>query len=142
MKIRDVRCILLSTQSGDQQFTSDHGTVRAFHAAIVVVETDEGLTGVGEAKGSPPVMKAIIEHELRPLLLGEDPTRVQYLWEKLYNGTRLGFALYYGRSRPVATASGDRMCALSGVDVALWDLAGKAAASRFTSCSVGQSGHG
>ena len=72
-------------------------------------------------------MKGIVEQQLRPLLLGEDPTRVAYLWEKMYNGPRLGLALYYGRSMPVGNAPGAMMCAISGVDVALWDLAGKAA---------------
>ena len=127
MKIRDVRCLLLSAPvPAHQQFTSDLGTVRAFHAAIVVVETDEGLTGYGEAKGSPLAMKAIVEHDLRPLLLGRDATHVQALWEQMYNGTRVGLALAYGRSQPTATSPGERLCAISGVDIALWDLAGKA----------------
>lgn len=127
IRITDVRCVLLSAPVPEnQQFTSDLGTVRAFHAAIVIVETDAGITGYGEAKGSPVVMKAIIEHDLKPLLIGQDPTRVRLLWEQMYNGTRLGQSLYYGRSQTTATASGERMCAISGVDIALWDIAGKA----------------
>lgn len=128
MKIRDVRVMLLSAPiPEDKQYTSDFGTVQTRSAAIVVVESDEGLVGYGEAKGAPLVMKGIVEHQLRPLLLGEDPTRVAYLWETMYNGPRLGLALSYGRSMPVSDAPGMLMCAISGVDVALWDLAGKAA---------------
>ena len=128
MKIRDVRIMLLTAPiPKERQYTSDFGTVQSRSAAIVVVETDDGLTGYGEAKGTPLVMKAIVEHELKPLLLGEDPTRVTYLWEKLYNGSRLGLSLYYGRSMPHGEAPGEMMCAISGVDIALWDLAGKAA---------------
>ena len=128
MKIRDVRVMLLTAAiPPDKQYTSDLGTVVSQSAAIVVVETDEGITGYGEAKGTPIVMKNLVEHHFKPLLIGEDPTRPTYLWEKMYNGSRLGLALYYGRSMAVPEAPGNFMCALSGVDVALWDVAGKAA---------------
>lgn len=128
MKIRDVRTILLTAPiPKEKQWTSDFGTAQAFNAAIVVIETDEGITGYAEAKGTPQVMRAIIEHELKPMLVGQDPTRVQYLWERMFNGFRLGLSLAFGRSQPVATAPGELMCAISGVDVALWDIAGKAA---------------
>jgi len=128
MKIRDIRCMLLTAPiPQDKQFTSDIGTWKACHAAIAVVETDEGITGYGEAAGkSPLTMKSIIEHDLKPLLVGEDPTRVTYLWERMHNGTRLNLSLFYGRSQPEPHAPGEFMCAMSGVDVALWDIAGKA----------------
>jgi len=118
--------LLTAPIPAERQYTSDLGTIQAVSAAIVVVETDEGLVGYGEAKGTPQVMRGIVEHELKPLLLGEDPTRVEYLWEKMYTGSRLGLSLYYGRSMAVSTATGELMCAISGVDVALWDLTGKA----------------
>lgn len=128
MKIRDVRVMLLTAEiPPDKQYTSDLGTVVSQSAAIVVVETDEGISGYGEAKGTPIVMKHLVEQQFKPLLVGEDPTRPTYLWEKMFNGSRLGLALYYGRSMAVPEAPGNFMCALSGVDVALWDLAGKAA---------------
>lgn len=127
MRIRDVRTMLLTAPvPKEHQYTSDLGTVVSFSAAIVVIETDEGITGYAEAKGTPQVMKGIIEHELKPKLLGEDPTRPQYLWEKMYNGSRLGLSLYYGRSQPMSHAPGEMMCAISGIDVALWDISGKA----------------
>ncbi len=127
MKITDVRAMLLTAPIPKQhQYTSDLGTVVSQSTAIVVIETDEGITGYGEAKGTPVVMKGLIEHHLRPLVLGEDPTRVAYLWEKMFNGSRVGLALHYGRSMAVPEAPGNLMCAISGVDVALWDIAGKA----------------
>jgi L-alanine-DL-glutamate epimerase-like enolase superfamily enzyme len=119
--------LLTASIPPDKQFTSDIGTWTKANAAIVVIETDEGITGYSEAKGSPVVMKSIIEEELKPLLIGEDPSRVTYLWEKMFNGTRLGLSLYYGRSQPRSTtALGEVMCAISGIDVALWDVFGKA----------------
>ncbi|MCL5027027.1 MAG: mandelate racemase/muconate lactonizing enzyme family protein [Chloroflexi bacterium] len=128
MKIRDVKVMLVTaTIPPERRWTSDFGTATKSSAAFVKVETDEGVTGYGEAKGTPLVMKSIIEHELKPLLVGEDPTRVTYLWEKMYNGSRLGLSFYYGRSQSRSTAaSGEVMCAISGVDVALWDLCGRA----------------
>jgi L-alanine-DL-glutamate epimerase-like enolase superfamily enzyme len=128
MKITDVRAMLLTAPiPKEHQYTSDLGTVVSSNAAIVVVETDEGIVGYGEAKGTPIVMKDMVEHQLRPLLLGEDPTRVAYLWEKMVNTSRLGLALYYGRSMASPQVPGNLMCAISGIDVALWDIAGKAA---------------
>jgi D-galactarolactone cycloisomerase len=127
MKITDVRAMLLTAPiPKEHQYTSDLGTVVSQSTAIVVIETDEGITGYGEAKGTPVVMKGLVEQHLRPLVLGEDPTRVAYLWEKMFNGSRVGLALYYGRSMAVPEAPGNLMCAISGVDVALWDIAGKA----------------
>ena len=128
MKIRDVRTMLLTVPIPKKlQYASDIGTIQSRSAAIVVIETDEGLTGYGEALGSPQVMKAIIEHQLKPLLVGEDPTRTAYLWEKMYSVARLGLSLYYGRSMPEGGVPGEKMRAMSGIDVALWDIAGKAA---------------
>jgi L-rhamnonate dehydratase len=91
-------------------------------AAIIRVHTDVGVVGLGEADSSPHVIKAIIEaprsHSImagiRELLMGEDPLLVRRLWRQMYDGT-----LYVGRRGAV-------LHALSGVDIALWDLAGKA----------------
>lgn len=109
----------------ERRWRNDAGTAVRHEAAIVVVETDEGITGYGEAKGSPPVIRAIVETRLRPLLLGQDPTRIEYLWESIYNGRRLDLALKYGRPYHAANIRGEVMCAISGVDVALWDILGK-----------------
>jgi L-rhamnonate dehydratase len=90
-------------------------------ALIVRVHTDEGLVGIGEVDSSPAVIHAIIHAPLshsiacglRQLLLGEDPLERERLWRKLYDGS-----YYFGRR-------GAAIHALSGIDIALWDIAGK-----------------
>src|SRR5688572_19550002 len=98
MKITSVRVLLLSAPiPPERQWTSDFGRMAKQDAAIVVVETDEGLTGYGEAKGVPVLMKTIVEEILGPSLVGQDPTRVEYLWERMYSGLRTELALSHGR---------------------------------------------
>jgi len=88
---------------------------------IVRIETDEGITGIGEVDAPPTVVKALIQapisHSwakgLEQLLIGENPLNIEYLWEKLYQGSIL-----YGRR-------GLAINTISGIDIALWDLAGK-----------------
>ncbi len=127
MKITDVKTMLLTYVCPPQdEHHSDFGRHVAYHAAVVVVETDEGIKGYGEAKGDPDVMKAAIEKHLKPMLVGKDPTQVEYLWELMYNGSRIGLTLKYGRPHPVLGHLGEYMCAVSGVDIALWDVTGKA----------------
>src|SRR5262249_32112977 len=63
---------------------------------------------------------------LAPLLIGEDPTNTERLWEKMYNGTRLEPALARGYSMPTHGRRGEHLCAIAGVDVALWDIWGRA----------------
>jgi galactonate dehydratase len=80
------------------------------------LHTDEGLTGLGEPylEGHPEGVIAEVRR-LEPLLLGEDPRRVEHLWERMYT------AGGHYRGGPVT------MSAISGIDIALWDVAGKAA---------------
>jgi len=126
VKITDVRTVLLTAPiPAERRWRSDFGSNTKFHAAIVVVETDEGIIGYGEAKGEALAIKTIVESRLKPALIGEDPTRVEYLWEKLYSGSRLGLALKYGRPYHGHNVKGEVLCAISGVDVALWDIFGK-----------------
>jgi len=77
------------------------------------IETDEGVTGWGEAtlEGHASTIVAAV-HQQRPILVGEDPRRIEYLWQGMY---RAGFY----RGGPVF------MSAISGVDHALWDILGK-----------------
>lgn len=85
-------------------------------AHLVEVETDAGLTGWGECFGPGPVARAnrtIVEKVLAPRLLGADPLNREALWHMLYNAMR-----DHGQK-------GMPLQALSGVDIALWDLAGK-----------------
>jgi L-alanine-DL-glutamate epimerase-like enolase superfamily enzyme len=88
---------------------------------ILKIDTDEGITGIGEVDAPPTVVKALMKaplshswaRGLEQLLIGEDPLNIGYLWQKLYEGSIL-----YGRRGLVINA-------LSGIDIALWDIAGK-----------------
>jgi len=87
-------------------------------AHLVEVETDEGFTGWGECFGPGNVARAnktIVETVIQPLLLDENPLDRDVLWHKVYNLLR-----DHGQK-------GMPMQALSGVDIALWDIAGKVA---------------
>jgi L-rhamnonate dehydratase len=88
----------------------------AFHGWVLVeIFTDAGLVGLGNAALSPLVTKACIDTYLKPLLLGADPWDTEYLWQQMYRRT-----MAFGRK-------GVAMTAISAVDIALWDLLGKAA---------------
>src|SRR5947209_4706158 len=81
---------------------------------FVTVDTDEGIWGVGESNltSREEAVVGYINH-LRPLLIGQDPTRIEYLWQVLF---RSGF---FPADRVGASAIG-------AIDTALWDIAGKA----------------
>ncbi len=132
MKITDVCATWLRAPIPESaQHTSDFGRPRTFDMTLVQVDTDAGITGYGEAKaevGSAAIcgpVAAAVNQELRPLLMGEDPGNIQGLWEKMYSGTRAHYALRYGRPFPELGRRGLRIAAISGVDMALWDLLGK-----------------
>jgi len=81
---------------------------------FVVVDTDEGIYGVGEAgiTGRELAVMGAIEH-LKPLLIGQDPARIEHIWQTLFRG---GFF----PAQHILSA------AISAVDIALWDIKGKA----------------
>ena len=117
MQIAEVRTIPLSYRC-PTPYASAAGMITARSALLVEIETDDGLIGLGEAgSAGGPLMstQVVIEQELQPLLLGEDPLRIEYLWQKMFQRTR-----QHGRRGIV-------MHAISGIDIALWDLAGKVA---------------
>lgn len=115
----------------ERRHTSDFGLMDTFNTGLVTIRTEDGLTGYGEAKihvgsaGDYAAVCAVVEHELRPLLLGQDSRNVSGLWQRLYNGSRARHAETEGRSFPVLGRRGVTVSALSGVDTALWDLLGK-----------------
>ncbi len=82
--------------------------------AYVKIVTDEGLYGLGEASLSGRTL-AVVEalKTLKPLLIGQDATRIEFIWQDIFRGT-------FWRGGPVLQS------ALAGIDIALWDLAGKA----------------
>jgi L-alanine-DL-glutamate epimerase-like enolase superfamily enzyme len=132
VKIRDVEAAWLHCPlDAARQHTSDFGRITAFDGVLITITTEDGLKGYGEAKpavgsaGNGAAIVAIVRHELRPLLVGVDARDIGRLWGRMYNGTRAALAERFGRAMPVLGRRGIHVAALSGVDLALWDLAGK-----------------
>jgi L-alanine-DL-glutamate epimerase-like enolase superfamily enzyme len=132
MKITHVEAIWLQVPiAPEQQHVSDFGRAATFDTALVRVYTDAGITGVGEAKvsaGSPGDyhgVVAIVNHEFGPRLVGEDPRNITRIWENLYSGTRGHYAIARGHVFPAMSRRGASISALSGIDIALWDILGK-----------------
>lgn len=126
MEITAVTAVPLSnTIPEEHRHRTDLGTKVKTDATLVFVETDGGLRGIGASLVNPPVVEAIIEHQLEPLLVGEDPMYTERLWEKMYNGSRWEPSLERGYSQPRSDRRGLTLEAIAGVDIALWDLKGK-----------------
>lgn len=128
MRITKVSAIPMSAHvPPERRHRTDLGTKVKSDATLILVETDKGLTGMGAALGSPPVVKAIVEHELAGDCIGEDPMFSERIYEKMYNGSRAQPALERGVSQPeVSRRSGMAMEAIAGVDIAVWDVKAQA----------------
>lgn len=116
----------------DRQHVSDFGRLRTFDAAILRVETDSGLIGWGEGKnaagsaGNYAALVHLLNHEFGPRLLGRDAAEITPVWEDLYNGSRAGAAAARGHALPELARRGITIAAISAIDIALWDIRGKA----------------
>src|SRR5262250_1346120 len=128
MKIVNVSAIPMSAPVPEEkQHRTDLGTKVKSDATLIRVETNTGLTGIGAALGTPPVVAAIVEHELAPELVGEDPMFSERLYEKMYNGSRATPALERGVAQPeVSRRRGVVMEAIAGIDIAIWDVKAQA----------------
>ena len=116
MKITDIKTIRLraAIPAAGQVF-SRSGVRNTRSAALVQVETDEGVSGIGSCSGNGELIEIIVARILKPLLLGMDPTDIEAVWDKAY--VRGGHKEFGTR--------GIGVVALSGIDVALWDILGK-----------------
>src|SRR5262245_62992482 len=118
MKITGIDCHVLLVPDLDTGATSS-----AQDDIVVFVHTDEGISGIGETDVNPWIAKACIEAPsthtmglgLKDMLLGENPLEPERIWEKLYTGSAMN-----GRRGAV-------ICAIGALDMALWDIRGKAA---------------
>jgi len=133
MKITNVEAFWLRCPiPKEKQHLSDYGLLTNFDMTLVVVTTDSGLQGFGEAKaavgssGSCASIVSCIENEIKPILLGKDARHISRIWEHIYNGTRDHYSLSRGRKFPILGRRGLTISAMSGIDTALWDLKGKA----------------
>ena len=117
MKITDVHTIAVEVVLPEPVYDANY-TMATKPALLVEVETDQGLVGLGEAAhfGGPMASTAqVIEHELRDYLIGQDAGNIEYLWELMHRRA-------YKHAR-----GGIVIAAISGIDIALWDLRGKQA---------------
>ncbi len=118
MKITDIECHVLLAPNMSKGSTSS-----AQDSFIVVIKTDEGISGIGESDVNPWIAKACIDAPgthtmglgIRDILIGADPLAVEELWRRMYVGT-----CFNGRR-------GALIHAIGAIDMAPWDIRGKAA---------------
>jgi L-rhamnonate dehydratase len=130
MRVTDVEAMVLDTgknYSNPAEAGEAHG-VR--FVALIKITTDEGIVGWSDVETQPHVGKAIVGapssgaigfESLKAALVGEDPFERERLWQKMYR-----YLAYYGRQ-------GAGMQMLSGADIALWDIVGKATGRSISS---------
>jgi L-alanine-DL-glutamate epimerase-like enolase superfamily enzyme len=123
VKITDVEAMVLDS---GKDYANPVGAAEAHgvrFVALIKVTTDAGIVGWSDVETQPHVGRAIVElpssgqvgfESLRSALIGEDPLERERLWQKMYT-----FVGYFGRQ-------GAGMQVISGIDIALWDIAGKA----------------
>lgn len=117
MKITGIKAIPVRWQEMGYEIWDSQSRFSGRQAVLIRVETDEGIVGWGESAffGGPlEVIKVIVEKELIPFFMGKDPFMSEQLWETAYNT-----CVKNGRRGAVVAA-------LSGIDIALWDIKGKA----------------
>lgn len=114
MKITSVQAMILRTKM-DKPFTSARGWwYKTKNAMLVKVTTDEGIEGWGEAYGPAEVTKAVVDNLLAPMVIGANPFDIDVLWEKMYQRVEDYDPQGFG------------VAGLSAIDIALWDIMGKA----------------
>ncbi|MFQ6030806.1 MAG: mandelate racemase/muconate lactonizing enzyme family protein [Dehalococcoidia bacterium] len=138
MRITDIEAIALVFPPPDKHYWTALRPIGRVSELVVRVHTDQGMVGIGEAHGAgmpfPGIYRQdpdgslhaegasrIVVDVLKPLLVGEDPRDNERLWSKMFElNHEIGWAMK-GWGRPQI------MTAIAAVDIALWDLKGKAA---------------
>jgi D-galactarolactone cycloisomerase len=111
--IKKVTCHVVSAPV-ERPFTSSRGWLyKTRGSCIVEIETQDGMVGWGECYGPAHVSRAFIDTQFGPRIIGQDAFDVEVIWEDLYNRIK-----DYG-------SSGMAIAAISGIDIALWDIIGK-----------------
>jgi D-galactarolactone cycloisomerase len=117
MKITGITTYVLAADLGASAFGWSQRVGSTRQTAICVIETDAGIQGYGEALyfgGPSSIVAQLIDLALGPLIIGHDPFDTAVIWDMLYNWTR-------DQGQKGLTIS-----AISAVDIALWDIKGKA----------------
>jgi len=111
MKITDVQCHVVRPRKPSDALPPD------WQWAFVTIETDEGITGWGESSNVPRNASRLVAKGVeacREALIGEDPSDIERIWHKIYRR----YSYLGSRGFPTTV--------LSGIDIALWDIKGKA----------------
>ncbi|MAG13970.1 MAG: mandelate racemase [Spirochaetales bacterium] len=117
MKITGIKTYVLAADLAGRSFGWSQRTTDSRQAAICVIDTDAGVSGCGEAfyfGGPASIVADIIDNALGPIVNGSDPMDTGVLWDRMYNWTR-------DQGQKGVTIS-----AISAIDIALWDIKGKA----------------
>ena len=141
MKISDVELMVLKSEDLYNNPEGPEEPLGPTYMGLVKVTTDAGLVGYSDMETAAPVAKACVDTPrwsevegmefmdgLRSLLVGQNPLEVERLWNRMYRGT-----IYFGRR-------GAALQAISAIDIALWDICGKAYGNQSTSCWAGSGG--
>ncbi len=121
MRITDVYVTVIEQELSGPFWTS-HSPITHVREAVAWIQTDEGLVGVGEAKtGTPARTARVILEGFKPFLVGSDPLETEHLWDRMFSLTWDGTSRSHGWSRD------EILNAIAAVDIALWDIKGKAA---------------
>src|SRR5918995_498288 len=116
MKITDIKTLRLRAPiPQDGQVFSRSGVRNYRSTTLVRIDTDEGISGWGSCSGNGELIEFVVAKILCPLIIGMDPTRIDDVWDQAY--VRGGHKEFGTR--------GIGVVALSGIDVALWDIMGK-----------------
>ena len=113
MKITNVRTVQLKRPLDRPQRNAQGGRGQRIFT-FVLVETDAGITGVGDAFGDDQLMEGIVANRLGPMSIGLDPTDIPALWTKLF------------ASRAFWETGGSVLCGISAIEVACHDIWGQA----------------
>ena len=114
MEITDLSVVKLEAPLPEPNEISLGRSTSSRPAAVVLVETDEGITGVGEGYGpNPHIVETIVEKKYADVLVGENPLDVERHWQQMVTGPTY------------KDQKGQGISAASGVDMALWDVVGK-----------------
>jgi len=118
MKITDVEVIPLSFKIKSTTI-EDEASQNLRKFALIKVHTDEGITGIGESSDCyghqvPLAIKEVVDGLLKHVLIGENPFNIDRLWRRMFE------------SSYTTGATGTVVQAISGLDIALWDILGKA----------------
>ena len=118
MKITGIKTFLMQAGSPPNSgaWAANYDTINSGwrNWLFVKVYTDEGITGIGECSGWPRVIETAL-HDLQSVLIGEDPRHIEKLWQKMH-------VAMMGHGMTGVVGAG----AITGIDMALWDIKGKA----------------